>query len=142
LETSTDIVSDNQVQDLETNSVQCEGDNADTENVEIDEEINVGEEITETGNPNEFENEVGVNAYPEVIEESQEENEKENIEMDGILMMNHRYNLRPNRTPSNLHKFAFLSVNASIKKWGEKAKDAIRDELKMLVKEKVFEKVQ
>jgi hypothetical protein len=32
--------------------------------------------------------------------------------------------------------------HASVRKWGDKAKEAIKDELKMLVKEKVFEKVQ
>lgn len=40
-----------------------------------------------------------------------------------------RYNLRPNRTPNYLHRFAFLSVKTGIKKWGEWAKDAVRDEL-------------
>jgi hypothetical protein len=34
-----------------------------------------------------------------------------------------------------------LSVHASIKKWGDKAKDAIREELKGLNKERVFEEV-
>jgi hypothetical protein len=47
--------------------------------------------------------------------------------------------LRPNRTLNYSHKFAFLSVHASIKKWGDKAKDAIREKLKGLIKERVFE---
>jgi hypothetical protein len=50
----------------------------------------------------------------------------------------HRYNLRPNRTLSYMHKFAFLSVHAGVKKWGERAKEAIKDGEKMLYKEGVF----
>ncbi len=38
-----------------------------------------------------------------------------------------RYNLRPNRTPNYMRRFAFLSVQAGIKKWGDKAREAIRD---------------
>jgi hypothetical protein len=49
-----------------------------------------------------------------------------------------RYNLRPNRTPNYLHRFAFLSVKAGIKKWGDRAREAVREELKMFIKEKVF----
>jgi hypothetical protein len=37
-----------------------------------------------------------------------------------------------------MHKFAFLSVRVGVKKWGERAKEAIKDELKMLNKEGVF----
>jgi len=37
-----------------------------------------------------------------------------------------------------MHKFAFLSVHAGVKKWGERAKEAIKDGEKMLYKEGVF----
>jgi hypothetical protein len=49
-----------------------------------------------------------------------------------------RYNLRPNRAPNYLRRFAFLSVKAGIKRWGEKAREAVKDELRMFIKEKVF----
>jgi hypothetical protein len=49
-----------------------------------------------------------------------------------------RYNLRPNRTPNYLRRFAFLSVKAGIKKWGDRAREAVREELRMFIKEKVF----
>ncbi len=49
-----------------------------------------------------------------------------------------RYNLRPNRTPNYLRRFAFLSVQAGIKRWGDKAREAVREELRTFVKEKVF----
>jgi hypothetical protein len=35
-----------------------------------------------------------------------------------------------------------LSVHAGINKWGDRAKDAVREELKLFVKEKVFEQVE
>lgn len=47
-----------------------------------------------------------------------------------------RYNSRPNWVLS--YKFAFLSVHAGVKKWGDRAREASRDTLKMLIKEKVF----
>ncbi len=50
----------------------------------------------------------------------------------------HGYNLRPKQTRDYSHRFSFLSVAASIKKWGDKAKKAVQDELKMLLDEKVF----
>jgi hypothetical protein len=40
-----------------------------------------------------------------------------------------RYNLRPNRTPNYLRRFAFLSVQAGIKRWGDRAREAVREEL-------------
>jgi hypothetical protein len=49
-----------------------------------------------------------------------------------------RYNLRPNRTPNYLRRFAFLSVQAGIKRWGDRAREAVREELRTFVKEKVF----
>ncbi len=52
-----------------------------------------------------------------------------------------RYNLRPKKSPDYSHRFALLSVHAGVRKWEEKAKEAIRDELKMLKKENVFKEV-
>jgi hypothetical protein len=53
-----------------------------------------------------------------------------------------RYNLRPNCTPNYLRRFAFLSVQAGIKKWGDKAREAVKDELRLFIKEKVFKGLQ
>ncbi len=53
-----------------------------------------------------------------------------------------RYNLRPNRELSYNHKYSFLLVHASINKWGETTKEAVREELRMFKKEGVFEKVE
>ncbi len=50
----------------------------------------------------------------------------------------HGYNLRPKQTRYYSHRFSFLSVAAGIKKWGDKTKKAVQDELKMLMDEKVF----
>jgi hypothetical protein len=49
-----------------------------------------------------------------------------------------RYNLRPNRTPNYLRRFAFFSVKTGIKKWSDKAREAVMEELRMFIKEKVF----
>ncbi len=49
-----------------------------------------------------------------------------------------RYNLRPNQTPNYLRRFAFFSVKTGIKKWGEKAREAVMEEPRMFIKEKVF----
>jgi hypothetical protein len=49
-----------------------------------------------------------------------------------------RYNLRPNRIPNDLHRFALLSVQAGVKRWGDKAREAVKDELCMFLQEKVF----
>jgi hypothetical protein len=44
-------------------------------------------------------------------------------------------------TPNYSLRFALFSVHAGVRKWGEKAREAIRDELKMLKKENVFKEV-
>ena len=53
-----------------------------------------------------------------------------------------RYNLRPNRELSYSHKYSFLSIHGRVNRWGERAKEAVREELRMFEKEKVFEKVK
>lgn len=63
------------------------------------------------------------------------------ITTNGVAHSKHsqkHYNLRPNRTPNYLRQFAFLSVQAGIKKWVDKTREAVRDELRLFVKEKVF----
>jgi hypothetical protein len=49
--------------------------------------------------------------------------------------------LRENRRRDYSHRFAFLSVNAGLKRWGDRAKEALMDELKLFLKENVFEKL-
>jgi hypothetical protein len=44
----------------------------------------------------------------------------------------------PNQRPNYSHKYSFLSVHAGVRKWGEKAREVIKDELRMLHKERVF----
>jgi hypothetical protein len=54
----------------------------------------------------------------------------------------HRYHLRPNRALNHSHKYSFLSVHACVKRRGERAKAVIKDELNMLIKEKVFVEIK
>jgi hypothetical protein len=44
--------------------------------------------------------------------------------------------------PNYARRYAFLSMQAGIKKWGDKAREAVRDELRMLIKEKMFKSLQ
>jgi len=78
------------------------------------------------------EEEIGNNESLEIMDMGQEKESHEPPK---------RYNLRPNRTPNYSHRFALLSVHAGVRKWVEKAREGIRDELKMLKKENVFEEV-
>jgi len=85
--------------------------------------------------------------HDELINENHDESEisdqnEGNIERSEANTTTHRYNLRPNRSLNYSHKYSFLSVHASVKRWGDRAKEAIKDELKTLIKEKVFEEVQ
>jgi hypothetical protein len=72
------------------------------------------------------------------------------IDVDGVMdgeqekeKPMHGYNLRENRKRDNHypHRFALLSVGAELKKWGDRARDALMDELKLFLKEEVFEAV-
>jgi len=56
-------------------------------------------------------------------------------------MVNNRYNLRINRGRDYSHRFTLLSVSAGIKHWGDKTKEALMDELKLFLKEEVFDLV-
>lgn len=53
----------------------------------------------------------------------------------------HEDNLRPNRKGDDSHKFTMLSVTSGLKRWGDRARDAILDELKLFITEEVFEQV-
>jgi hypothetical protein len=75
------------------------------------------------------------------VSEMNEQNEGNNGK-DETNTTTHGNNLRPNRSLSYSHKYSFVSVHASVKRWGNRAKEAIKDELKMLIKEMVFEEVQ
>jgi hypothetical protein len=105
----------------------------------VEEEFNIsnyreGDKVEEYGDfgIDDKEEEIGNDESQEIMDMSQE---KENDEPPK------RYNLRPNQTPNYSHRFALLSVHAGVRKWGEKAREAIRDELKMLKKENVFEEI-
>jgi len=52
------------------------------------------------------------------------------------------YNLRPNRTRNYSYRFTFLSVREGIKRFGQRGKEAILDELKLFLNEKVFKKIK
>jgi hypothetical protein len=75
------------------------------------------------------------------INQEQDQGEERESLLDQTMKTSNtssRNNLRPNRTPNYLRRFAFLSVQAGIKRWGNKAREAARDELRLFIKEKVF----
>lgn len=78
----------------------------------------------------------------DVILENHEERDENPLDVlataETVVTSNHDYKLRPNRTRYYSHRFSFLSVASSIKKWGDKAIQAVREELQMLLDEKVF----
>ncbi len=78
----------------------------------------------------------------DVILENHEERDENPLDVlataETVVTSNHDYNLRKNRTRDYSHRFSFLSVASSIKKWGDKAIQAVREELQMLLDEKVF----
>jgi len=78
------------------------------------------------------------NELVNVNDASEEENESEK---ENRKMTTHSYGLRENRERDYTHRFAFLSVNAGLERWGDRAKEALMDELKLFLKENVFEKL-
>jgi len=56
--------------------------------------------------------------------------------------VSHSYNLRPSRDRNYSHKFSFVSVKVGLQRWGERAVDALNNELNLFIKENVFEKVE
>jgi hypothetical protein len=68
------------------------------------------------------------------IEDRLEDVEDENVNQDN----DHGYNLRLNRTRDYSHCSSFLSVQAGLKQFGKRGKDAILDELRLFLTEEVF----
>jgi len=72
------------------------------------------------------------------------EQSKERVIYDGEKENKKTYNLRPSIPSRNRdfsYRFAMVSVKTGLEKWGDKAKDALFDELNRFIKEKVFEQV-
>jgi hypothetical protein len=102
------------------------------------------------------EEEIQIDSDHQEQAEAQNEEEREDIEVSPLdetmitsNISNHEehiarsgYNLRPKRTPDYSYRFALLSVKAGIKKWGSRARDAVLDELRTFIKEKVFQQLK
>jgi hypothetical protein len=87
----------------------------------------IEEDMIEEAGPeviNEIEDEKKRNVLTDEDKESDKENMRNDSRSNSITT---RYNLRPNRTPSYLHRFVFLSVHAGVQKWGDKVNEAIKD---------------
>jgi hypothetical protein len=69
------------------------------------------------------------------------EQSEESVNYDGKEEDKKTYNLRPSRNRDYSYRFAMVSVKTGLEKWGDKAKDALLDELNLFIKEKVFEQV-
>jgi hypothetical protein len=93
-------------------------------------EIVINDEFSDEGV---IENEMGA------IQEELIINNEESEPKEGRDATTHSYNLRENRRRDYSHRFAFLSVNAGLKRWGDRAREALMDELKLFLKENVFE---
>ncbi len=71
----------------------------------------------------------------EVDDTTQEHNEKQEEEAELVEeeinetddVQNHGYNLSPNRARDYAHPFTFLAVQAGLKRFGQRGKDAILD---------------
>jgi len=76
-------------------------------------------------------------------EENQDDVEKrmggENVEQ---ISNGHTYNLRERRDRAYSCRFTMLSVKSGLKRWGDKAKEALLDELKLFMTEEVFEQIK
>jgi hypothetical protein len=88
-----------------------------------------------------------------ILEESEEEMPLQNPILD-ISMSDEmtvtsnstgqtRYDLRPNRNQDYSHRYTcLLSVKAGLRKWGDKARAAVREELMGFIKEQEFENIK
>jgi len=65
--------------------------------------------------------------------------EEENKE---IQTQTNGHNLRPNRERNYSYRFTFLSVREGLRRFGEKGKEAILDELNLFLNEKVFKSIK
>jgi hypothetical protein len=72
----------------------------------------------------------------EEIENEEEVDKEEVTENDPKVNSNNRYSLRPNRTCD--YKFMFIFVKVGLTKWGDKARQAMLDELMMFLQLNVF----
>jgi len=73
------------------------------------------------------------------VDEIIENNAKDAEENQG---QTHSHNLRPNRERDYYYRFTFLSVREGLKKFGQKGREAILDELKLFLDEQVFKTVK
>jgi len=69
------------------------------------------------------------------------EDEEEMGERENIQQQIHHYRLRPNRGRDYSYRFAFLSVREGLKRFGQRGKEAILEELKLFISEQVFKKI-
>jgi hypothetical protein len=53
-----------------------------------------------------------------------------------------KHNLRPNRERNYSYRFTFLSIREGLRRFGEKGKEAILDELNLFLNEKVFKSIK
>jgi len=107
----------------------------------VDGEKSNEENITEIVINDEF-GDIGViTDETKAIHEESINNNEENEPKESRHETTHGYNLRENRSRDYSHRFAFLSVNAGLKRWGDRAREALMDELKLFLKENVFEKL-
>jgi len=54
----------------------------------------------------------------------------------------HTYNLREKSDRDYSYRFTMLSVKSGLKRWGNKAKVALLDELKLFMTKEVFEQIK
>jgi len=90
--------------------------------------------------------------HESIVVESRNYEEQENMnrdtEAENVMTgmessSTHGYNLRKNRERDYSHCcFTMLSVKSGLKKWGEKAREAIMSELRLFITEEVFKKVK
>ncbi len=102
----------------------------DEKNSTSDMDVTYENESMAISNPKEEEENIPEEEEIQMIEDKEEiENVSQNLEICqdeenklDIPDKTHTYNLRPSRDPGYLYKYSFLSINAGLKKWGDKAK--------------------
>jgi hypothetical protein len=70
------------------------------------------------------------------------EDKDETGERESTQQQINHYHLRPNRERDYSYRFAFLSVREGLKRFEQRGKEAILEELKLFVNEKVFKKIK
>jgi len=117
------VPDNNTAEEEVTNHNIIDGEKSNEENMK---EIVINEEFSDVGV---IANETGA-IHEELISNNEESEPKESRDAT-----THSYNLRENRSRDYSHRFAFLSVNAGLKRWGDRAREALMDELKLFLKE-------